>query len=159
MECPPIHNVPVEILIRIVQFVAPPHTRDGPYVLSKLTHVCQSWRKALINQPRLWSAVFITQKDHRTFVEACLERSHPVALDVTVEAKAEGKIHSDCTCDEGSQEILLPNEFNPCEWHFQFELLTETKHSNRIRALDIVFDFWVDDQEEEASAMLALGSC
>ena len=155
MERPPIHNVPVEILIRIVQFVAPPlHTRDGLYDLSELTHVCQFWRKALIHQPRLWSAVFITQKDHRTFVEACLERSHPVALDVMVEAKVVGEIHSDCTCDKGPRS-LLPNESDPCEWHFQFELLTETKHSNRIRALDIEFVPY----EEEEGAMLALGSC
>ena len=170
MECPPwyrqcdtlpkhgpIHNVPVEILIRIFQFVAPPHTRDGLYNLSELTHVCQSWRKALINQPRLWSAVFITQQDHRTFVEACLERSHPVALDVTVDAKAVGEFHSDCTCDEGPRQILLHNEFDPCKWHFQFELLSETKHSNRVRALDIRFGSW--EPYEEGSAMLALGSC
>jgi hypothetical protein len=153
----PIHNVPVEILIRIFQFVAPPRTRDGLYELSKLTHVCRFWRKALINQPRLWSAVFITQKDRRTFVEACLERSHPVTLDVTVEAQMVGKIHSDCTCDKGPLQSVLPNESNPCERHFQFELLTETKHSNRIRALDIYFGpYWLPCKDR---ALLALGSC
>ena len=38
------------------------------------------------------------------------------------------------------QGRLLPNESNSCEWHFQFELLAETRHFNRIHALDIEFD-------------------
>ncbi len=113
---------------------------------------------ALLDQPRLWSAVFITQKDRRTFVETCLERSHPVTLDVTVEARMVAKIHSDCTCDEGPRERLrLPNESNPCEWHFQFELLAETKHSNRIRTLDIEFDDYLSRHKDRAR--FALGSC
>jgi hypothetical protein len=112
---------------------------------------------ALINQPRLWSAVFITQQDRRTFVEACLERSHPVTLDVTVEARKLGKIHPDCTCDKGARESLLPNESNPCEWHFQFELLAETKHSSRIHTLDIEFD--VDWASITNEVRFTLGSC
>ena len=112
---------------------------------------------ALINQPRLWSAVSITQEVRRSFIQACLERSHPAALDVTVEAKKLGEIHSDCTCDKGARERLLPNESNPCEWHFQFELLAESKHSNRIRALDIEFD---DDWAPiTGKARFTLGSC
>jgi len=113
---------------------------------------------ALTNQPRLWSAVFITQEGRRSFVEACLERSQPAMLDVTVEARRLSKSHPNCTCDKGARERLLPNESNPCEWHFQFELLAETKHSNRIRALDIEFDGgdWVPIT---GRARLALGGC
>ena len=110
-----------------------------------------------MNQHRLWSAVFITQEDRRSFVEACLERSHPVALDVTVEAKTLGKIHWDCTCHKKRQERLLPNDSNPCEWHFQFELLAETKHCNRIRALDIEFDNGCEPVT--GKAQFVLGSC
>jgi hypothetical protein len=150
----PVYNVPVEILIRISQLVAPPCTRLGLYDLSKLTHVCRFWREALMNQPRLWSTVFITQQDRRSFVEACLERSHPVALEVTVEASNLGKIHSDCTCDKKPR--LLPNDFNPCEYHFQFELLAETKHSNRVRALDIEFN---SGWSTTGKVRLLLGSC
>jgi len=55
------------------------------------------------------------------------------------------------------QGRLLLNESNPCEWHFQFELLAETRHSNRIHALDIEFDGgWGPITER---ARLALGSC
>jgi len=152
----PVYNVPVEILIRISQLVAPPCTRIGLYDLLKLTHVCRFWREALTNQPRLWSTVFITERDRRSFVEACLERSHPVALEVTVEAKCLGRIYSDCTCDKKPR--LLPNDFNPCEYHFQFELLAETKNSNRVRALDIEFDSgWSATGTEKAR--LLLGSC
>ncbi len=110
-----------------------------------------------MNQPRLWSTVFITKGDRRSFVEACLERSHPVALEVTVEAKTLGRIHSDCTCDKKSRERLLPNDSNPCEWHYQFELLAETKHCSRIRALDIEFDY--DWEPVKGKAKLVLGSC
>jgi len=112
-----------------------------------------------MNQPRLWSAVFIKQGDRRSFVKACLERSHPVALDVTVEAKKLGKIHLDCTCDEKPQGRLLPNDSNPCEWHFQFELLAETKHSNRIRMLEIEFDNDSDWVPPAGRAQFVLGSC
>ena len=111
---------------------------------------------ALINQPRMWSAVFITQKDRRSFVEACLERSHPVTLDVTVETRKLDKIYSDCTCERRAQERLLPNESTPCEWHFQFELLADIKHCNRIGALDIRFE---GDWGIMGRPRLALGSC
>jgi hypothetical protein len=51
----------------------------------------------------------------------------------------------------------MPSERNPCEWHFQFEPLAETKHSNRIRVLDINFDGeWTPSVER---ARFALGSC
>jgi len=74
-----------------------------------------------------------------------------------MEARKLGKIRPDCTCDKGVRERLLPNESNPCEWHFQFELLAETRHSNRIRALDIEFDGdWVPIT---GRARFALGSC
>jgi hypothetical protein len=112
---------------------------------------------ALINQARLWSAFSIMRGDRRSFVETCLERSSPVTLDVTISALKQGKIYSDCTCDKGTGEWLLPNESKPCEWHFVFELLAETKHSNRIRALDIELDpGWKFPMEK---ARLALGSC
>ena len=53
--------------------------------------------------------------------------------------------------------MLLPNESDPCEWHFQFEPLAETKHSGRIRTLDISFDNdWVPLVER---ARYPLGSC
>jgi len=48
------------------------------------SHVCRFWRIALINQHRLWSAVFITQEDRRSFAEA---RLYPVTLGVMVEAE------------------------------------------------------------------------
>ena len=109
----------------------------------------------MLNQPRVWSAVYITKEDRRSFIETCLERSHPVALEVTVEAGRLGRTNPGCTCDEGGK--LMPNEKNPCEWHFQFEPLAETKHSDRIRALDINFDGeWVHPL---GRTRLALGSC
>ena len=87
----------------------------------------------------------------------CLERSYPAALDVTVEAGRIGWIHEGCTCDKGGRGRLMPNEKNPCAWHFQFELLAKTKHSNRIRTLDINFDGeWTPSTER---ARFALGSC
>lgn len=153
----PIYNMPIEILVRIFQLVAPPRIRESSYDLSKLTHVCRFWRMALINQPRVWSAIFITQEDRRSFVEMCVERSYPVALDVTLEASRIGWSHAGCTCDKGSQGRLMPNERNPCEWHFQFEPLAEIKHSHRIRSLDINFDGeWTPSAER---VRLALGSC
>ena len=141
----------------IFQLAAPPCTRDGLYDLSKLAHVCRFWRVALINQPRVWSTIFITEKDRRSFIEMCLERSHPVALDVSVDASKSGRIQWGCTCDVGRRGMLLPNESNPCERHFQFEPLAETKHSNRIRALSIGFDGeWTPPLER---ARFALGGC
>ena len=141
----------------IFQLVTAPRTREAPYDLSQLTHVCRFWRVALINQPRLWSTVFITPKDRRSFIEACLDRSRPVLLDVTVDAGKLGRVHLGCTCDKGRRGSLLPNESSPCEWHFQFESLAETKHSNRIRALEICFDGrWIPLVER---VRFALGSC
>jgi hypothetical protein len=113
--------------------------------------------------------VFATQRDRRSFVEACLERSHPAPLDVTVDADRSGQIHPGCTCDTEDRGKLLPSESNPCEWHFQFEPLAETKHSNRIHALDIDFRGkitptigggpFVFSVNFDGRAKLALGSC
>jgi len=159
----PIHNIPIEILLRIFRLIAPPRTRDGLYNLLELTHVCRFWRVALINRPRLWSAVFIAQRDRRSFVEACLERSRPVALDVTLDARRSSWVQPGCTCDRGGRGSLLPNEFDPCERHFQLESLAEAKHSNRIRALDIDFDGIslppMKKTEGVEKVRLALGSC
>lgn len=124
----------------IFQLIAPPRTREGLYAISKLTHVCRFWRMALINQPRTWSTVFITPDDRRSFIEACLERSRPAPLDVTMDAGRVGRSRTGCTCDRGRRGSMLPNESNPCEWHFQFESLAEIKHSSRIHALTICFD-------------------
>ena len=116
---------------------------------------------ALINQHRVWSTIFITQKDRRSFVEACLERSHPVPLDVTMDARRLGRILPDCACDKRRRGKLFPNESNPCEWHFQFESLAGTKHSDRIRALDIDFGgmWWGPAEERAEKIRLGLGSC
>lgn len=149
--------MPVEILVRIFQLVAPPRIRESLYGLSKLTHVCRFWRTALINQPRVWSAIFITLEDSRSFVEMCVERSYPAALEVTFEAGRIGRMHAGCTCDKEKRGRLMPNEKKPCQWHFQFESLAEVKHSNRIRALDVNFDGeWAPSAER---VRFALGSC
>ena len=127
------------------------------YRLSKLTHVCRFWRAALINQPRAWSAIFITREDRRSFVEVCLERGYLVALDVTMESGKLSRTHPSCTCDKGGRGRLMENEGKPCEWNFQFESLAESKHCSRIRALDINFDGeWVPPA---GRVRLALGSC
>lgn len=112
---------------------------------------------ALINQPRVWSTIFVTQKDRRSFVEACLERSHPAPLDVTVDVGEKAWTRPGCTCEKDGRKRLLPNEANPCEWHFQFESLAKPKHSNRIRALDIDLDGeWTVVEKRER---FALGGC
>jgi len=153
-----IHKIPVEILLKIFQLVAPPRTRDGLYDLSRLTHVCQFWRTALINQPRVWSSIFVTHEDCREFVEMCLERSHSVTLDVTMNASRWAPVHVGCTCDKDKRGRLLPNERNPCEWHFVFESLATLEHSKRIHTLNI--DFYLpDDMAPPETAELSLGSC
>ena len=104
----------------------------------------------------MWSTIFVTQKDPRSFVEACLERSHPTPLDVTMNAGEVARACADCMCDRDNRKRLLPKETDPCEWHFQFESLVEPRHSNRIRGLDIdLDDVWIPAKREQ----LALGSC
>jgi len=111
----------------------------------------------LVNQPRVWSTVFVTQNDCRSFIEACLRRSHPVPLDVTVDASEVARTRSGCTCGKDSRRRLFPNESIPCEWHFQFESLAEPKYSSRIHTLNIDFDGGFVPYAE--SEWLALGSC
>ncbi|KAF9787504.1 hypothetical protein BJ322DRAFT_729080 [Thelephora terrestris] len=162
---PPIYKVPIEILDKIFDLVAPPRTRVGVYTLLKLTHVCQFWRIALINKPQAWATIFATQADCRSFVQTCLERSFPVCLEVTVDArKFAPPKWSFCTCNTNKRSRvmyerlrLIPNRNNPCEWHFVFELLVETRHSERIHELDIIFKDSCPLGEERVP--LALKSC
>ena len=111
----------------------------------------------MLSQPRAWAAVFITGKDRRSLIEMCLERSQPVTLEVTVDASEEGWSHPRCTCDQDTRRRLVPNESNPCEWHFQFESLAESGHSKRVHKLNIDFDRLCHRQGERRQ--LALGSC
>ncbi|KAF9647975.1 hypothetical protein BDM02DRAFT_3116147 [Thelephora ganbajun] len=132
-----IYEVPVEIFLRIFQLLAPPRTRDDAYTLLELTHVCQLWRIALINTPRMWATIFVTGDDRRSFVEMWLERSYPVPLEVIVTVSAKERHYLLCTCGKDGWWRLVPNEVNPCEWHFAFESLAQTKHLERIRMLNI----------------------
>lgn len=139
-KCASITKIPIEILVVIFHLVIPfPRTRENLYDLLLLTHVCRFWRTALINQPRMWSTVFITQEDRRSFVEVCLERSRSAPLDITMEASQVTSVLTGCGCDEDRFGRLLPNGRSPCEWHFQFESLVENGHFNRIRSLAIAF--------------------
>ncbi|KAF9649839.1 hypothetical protein BDM02DRAFT_1739712 [Thelephora ganbajun] len=135
----PIYEVPIEIFLRIFQLLAPPQTRDDAYTLLNLTHVCQLWRIALINTPRMWATIFVTGDDRRSFVETWLERSRPVPLEVMVTVSAKEQRYLLCTCGKDGRWRLIPNEINPCEWHFAFESLAQTKHLERIRMLNIHF--------------------
>jgi len=89
----------------------------------------------------------------------CLERSQPVTLEVTVDAREEGWPHPRCTCSRDTRARLVPNESNPCEWHFQFESLAEAEHWKRIHKLNIHFDgvYWLANQGQRK--LLTLGSC
>lgn len=154
----PIYKVPLELLLRIIQLLAPLRTREDMYTLSKLTHVCRFWRIALINKPRAWATIFVTEGDRRSFVEMCLERSLPVPLEVTVYASEVRRHHPSCACDKDLRERLLPSETNPCEWHFVFEILPESRHSKRISMLNVRFDC-IYISGWQGGIGLALGGC
>ena len=126
------------------------------YALVELTQVCQFWRTALINNPQTWTTIFASLDDRRSFVEICLERSGSAPLDVTMDVCDGYKPHPLCTCDKDKRSRITPNEVNPCEWHFLYESFAETRHSKRIRTLNIRL---VDNLPDTERAMLALGYC
>ena len=111
----------------------------------------------MINKPDAWATIFATQGVRRSFVDICLERSHPVPLEVTLSAHNKGPAHSSCTCDKDHQLRLVPNEIKPCEWHFVFESLAETRNSNRMHTLDLILDIGYSSAEKPVP--LALESC
>ena len=154
----PIHKIPVEILLRIFRLLAPPRTIEGVYIRSKLTHVCQFWRVALINSPSAWAAISIAPGDRRSFVEMCLERSFPAPLDITMDVDERGKHRPSCACDRDQRNRLLPNETDPCEWHFVFEILAKARHSGRIQDLNVSF-YGAPSGLSDGCEELALGSC
>ena len=109
----------------------------------------------MINKPRAWATIFATRDAHRSFVETCLERSYPAPLEVTVCAPNRGSANHSCTCDRDNRSRLVANEAKPCERHFIFEPLAETRHWSRIHSLDIVFI----SPPGEYKVPLVLGSC
>ena len=114
----------------------------------------------MINNPQAWATIFVTQDDRRSFVEMCLERSLPAPLEVTVDASEKGQCHPRCTCDADLRERLLPNETGPCDLHFVFEALVESRHSKRIRMLNIHFgEPDTSLRSIRSNVELALGSC
>jgi len=89
----------------------------------------------------------------------CLERSHPFALDVVVEASERAPVHLGCSCDKDGRKRLVPNEKNPCRWHFVFESLATPVHSKRIHTLDMDFLPQHDPLPPEGTTELSLGGC
>jgi hypothetical protein len=109
----------------------------------------------------MWSTIFATQYNRRSFIEMCLERSQAVTLDVTVDASKQVRVHKGCTCDKDERERLLPNEKVPCEWHFIFESLATPEHPGRIRTLNIDFcgTYYYYAIHRVGTTELALGAC
>ena len=153
----PIYGIPLEILFKIFQLVAPPRTRDGMYALVELTHVCRFWRTTLISNPQAWATIFATRSDCRSFVKTCLERSGSASLEVTVDVCNAWKPYVLCTCGDDKRWRLTPNNINPCERHFVFESLAETGHSTRIHTLNIRLSYAMDPSQNQV--ILKLGSC
>ena len=81
-----------------------------------------------------------------------------MTLEVTVDVSEEGWVRPQCTCDKDQRWRLLPNERNPCEWHFQFESLAQNKHSERVHTLKVDFEgpSYIPPEQRKR---LALGSC
>ena len=126
------------------------------YALVELAQICQFWRAALINNPQAWATIFASLDDRRSFVEICLERSGSAPLEVTMDVCDGYKPHPLCTCNKDKRSRITPNEINPCEWHWVYESFAETRHSKRIRTLNIRL---VDNLPDTERAMLALGYC
>jgi len=76
-----------------------------------------------------------------------------------VDASEWARVRLDCTCDKDKRRRLLPNERNPCRWHFVFESLATPVHSKRVHTLDIDFQFPDDRPPPEETTELSLGSC
>ena len=93
----------------------------------------------MICYPRVWTTIFATEKDRRSFVEMSLERSQSLPLEVTVKTCRRERDPTECSCEEGESGELLPNEKTPCEWHFVFEPLAYPKNSKRIQVLNMDF--------------------
>ena len=102
--------------------------------------------------------IFVTRKDHRSFVDMCLERSYPMPLEVTVDVYVRGPSYPSCTCDEDKESAFVPNDIKPCERHFVFESLAEKRHWERVHTLKIVF-YTREDVCSRKQHSLALKSC
>ena len=133
---PPVHRIPTELLLIILQLVTAPRKRNDLYTLLRLTHVCRFWRRSLIQCTRAWTTIFATRMDRRGFVEMCLERSHPLPLEATVDIINDRLVPTGCKCTRDGLGTLVQNMRTPCEWHFVFESLTHPKHSKRIQVLN-----------------------
>jgi len=123
------------------------------YTLLRLTHVCRFWRSSLIHYPPVWTTIFATYKDRRSFVEMCLERSQPLLLRVLTDTSEEWPGRTGCNCVMAESKRLNPNEKSPCERHFLFEALAHPKNSERVRVLNMESTTTVSCQ------VLEFGSC
>ena len=93
----------------------------------------------MIRYPPAWTTIYATEKDRRSFVETCLERSQPLPLEVTMDTHHRGWVSTGCSCDEDESGRHFPNKKTPCEWHFVFELLVHPKNLKRIQVLTTNF--------------------
>ncbi|KAG8973137.1 hypothetical protein FRB90_009996, partial [Tulasnella sp. 427] len=75
---PPIHSLPVEVLIRIVQTLLGP--RPSLRTLVRLTHVCRCWRNVSEGASNLWT--WISAREGLAHAEKALKMAQTAPLDI-----------------------------------------------------------------------------
>ena len=111
----------------------------------------------MIGHPQAWATIFVTSWYRRSLIEMCLERSRFFPLKVTIKITERVRTRLGCTCIKDGHDILHHNAKNPCEWHFLFESFAATRHSERIRGLNV--DFERPSAVRDSEQLLAFGSC
>ncbi|GJJ05979.1 hypothetical protein Clacol_000166 [Clathrus columnatus] len=85
----PIHRLPPEILIEIINLSLPgPPTEFKPYPCFIFSWICRHWRSIVLDNPMFWNRIgfrYRSSKDiTHPMVKEALLRSHPLPLDLAI---------------------------------------------------------------------------
>ena len=137
-EGTPTHQLPPEILIRILYLAVDHGSHEHAEQIIPLTHVCRYWRTLLLSYPRMWSTLRMKPGDPSVISE-WLARSQNVPLTVIAEF-ADTYDHPPCRYQDSATATLAgTTDPKVCSRHKAVLSLDKIhSHRSRIRDLNIV---------------------
>ena len=114
-EGTPTHQLPPEILTRILYLAVDHDSEAHTEQVIPLTHVCRYWRALLLSYPRMWSTICM-KPGNPSLISEWLARSQKVPLTIIAEF-SDAYEHPPCRYKDSTTMALADFENGAGEFH------------------------------------------
>ena len=146
-EGTPTHQLPPEILTRILYLAVDHGSEEHTEQVIPLTHVCRYWRALLLSYPRMWSTLCM-KPGNPSHISEWLARSRNAPLTVIAEF-GDAYEHPSCRYEDSPTATLSDDDDDVCHRHEAVLSLDQLlPHRSRIHGLDILIRLSDPEWEE-----------